>query len=75
MKLYLIQLHVIRRIHQISYREMPDLDTLKSTLEEISLSKNKITTVEADYFYDFTAIKSINIAENELIQVWQRLYM
>ena len=73
MKLYFIQL--IRRIHQISYREMPNQDTLKSTLEEISLSKNKITTVGEDYFYDFMAIKSINIAENELIQVWLRLYM
>ena len=52
---------------------MPDLDSIKSTLEGISLSMNKITAVEEDYFHNFTAIKSINIAENKLIEVWQRL--
>ena len=39
-------------------------------MEVISLSKNKITAVGEDYFHDFIAIKSINIAENKLTEVW-----
>ena len=49
---------------------MPNLNTVKFTLEAIYLCKNKVTSIDEDYFKGFKALKIISIGENELTEVW-----